>query len=820
MVSISIWSIAYGMELISPNLMIKLWWVKVEYFGAAWVGTLLFCFIVSIASKKWHLNKTGYFLLSVVPVIILILVLTNNYHHLMWNLAWLDISGKAPTIAYLRGPGFWGYVIFAYILLILATIILTHAVLSARDIFKKQLFVVMIGIVFPWLANICYLFGFAELKFFDLTPASFTISGIAFSWGLLRYQMLGLIPLAREAVIDSMDDPIVVMDAADRVLDMNKAAKTIFKINNFTPAHNFIKSFIPALYDQILIHRQQNNVEIETEFIVDKLPKSWSLRITPLLNKKEKQTGWMVILRDITERKKAENEAREAAKINKIILEASPNPIVYYNENGEVTYLNPAFTRVFGWHLKDLLGKKINFVPEQNLQETKNAIQKTLKQPGVNYDFITRRYTKIGDILDVSINSSPFLSKDKNSINMVVNFTDITKIKKTERELRSTKNFIRSIIDSMPSVLIGLNIDGIITHWNSEAERLTKISADMAEGNLLKNIFPVLSGHIPNVKQTIENQKIIKESKATLTIIDKKILTDITIYPIKSNAIQGVVIRVDDISERVKIEEMMVQSEKMMSVGGLAAGMAHEINNPLAGILQNTQVIMNRLSKDLPANMKTALECGISLKDIKSYMEKRNILPMMELVKSSGEQAAKIVANMLSFSRKSVHRKSTHHLHNIMDATIELVNNDYSMKKKYDFRSIEIKKEYQENIPPVPCEKNEIQQVFLNILKNGAEALADANIASPHFLIRYFHQENLAVFQIEDNGPGIDAKTAKRIFEPFFTTKDVGIGTGLGLSVSYFIIVENHNGTLSVDSTIGKGTTFTVKLPIQQQKTK
>jgi len=263
---------------------------------------------------------------------------------------------------------------------------------------------------------------------------------------------------------------------------------------------------------------------------------------------------------------------------------------------------------------------------------------------------------------------------------------------------------------------------------------------------------------------------------------------------------------------------MMVQSEKMLSVGGLAAGMAHEINNPLAGILQSTQVIRNRLSKDLPANLKAAEECGVNLEDIKAYMEKRNIFSMMDLVKSAGLRAARIVENMLSFSRKSDHRKSTHYLHDLMEATIELIRNDYSIKKRYDFRSIEILKEYQKNIPPIPCAKNEIQQVLLNILKNGAEAMVDAGIVSPRFLIRYFRQEDQVVVEIEDNGPGIDQEIKKRIFEPFFTTKDVGIGTGLGLSVSYFIISENHNGVMTVESTPGKGTTFAIKLPIKQIK--
>lgn len=815
MVAVSVWSLAYGMELISPNLVIKLWWVKIEYFGAVWVGVLLFSFILTITWKKWQLNTTGYVLLSIVPVIVIILVLTNSDHHLMWSIAWLDLGGRAPAVAYTREPGFWGYVVFAYILLFSATIILIHALISARGIFRKQLAAVMVGVAVPWLSNILYLFGFEGLKYLDLTPASFTISGIAFSWGLMRYEMLSLIPLANKVVLDSMGDPVIALDMNDRILDMNKTAHAIFKIKPFNLANNALKDIFPVLYKQVAKYRQHHPVEIETSFAVNTLPRQWNLRIFPLLNRKDKHIGWLIILRDITDRKNAENAVKESEKIHRIMLEASPNPIVYYNEIGEVTYLNPAFTRVFGWGIDELFGKRIDFVPEGNWAETKKALQKTFDQPGGNYDFISRRYTKTKEILDVSINSALYRAKDGSSTSMVVNITDITKIKKIEHELRNTKNFIRSIINSMPSILIGVNSEGIITQWNAEAQRLTGILADQAEGSFLKDVFPQLSGHISNVRQTIEKQKIRKETKVTLTLGSKMILTDITVYPILSQIVQGAVIRVDDISDRVRIEEMMVQSEKMLSVGGLAAGMAHEINNPLAGILQNIQVIRNRLTKDMPANIKAAKECKVNLEDIKAYMEKRNIFSMMELATSSGHQAARIVENMLSFSRKSDGRKSTHYLHDLMETTIELVRNDYRMKKQYDFRNIEIVKEYQENIPPIPCEKSEIQQVFLNILKNGAEAMADADVLSPKIIIRYFREEDLVVFEIEDNGPGIDREVKKRIFEPFFTTKEVGIGTGLGLSVSYFIIAENHDGMMSVESAPGKGTTFVIKLPFR-----
>ena len=150
-----------------------------------------------------------------------------------------------------------------------------------------------------------------------------------------------------------------------------------------------------------------------------------------------------------------------------------------------------------------------------------------------------------------------------------------------------------------------------------------------------------------------------------------------------------------------------------------------------------------------------------------------------------------------------------------MDQTVELAQTDYDMTKRYDFKHIEIVRKYDETISPVPCEGSKIQQVFLNILKNGAEAMALAKDGRPRpmFILRVKAGDSWVRVEIEDNGPGMDEKTRRRIFEPFFTTKPVGEGTGLGLSVSYFIITENHGGKMTVKTTDGGGTRFVIRLP-------
>jgi len=283
--------------------------------------------------------------------------------------------------------------------------------------------------------------------------------------------------------------------------------------------------------------------------------------------------------------------------------------------------------------------------------------------------------------------------------------------------------------------------------------------------------------------------------------------------------IKGAVIRIDEVTEQVRLEEMMIQSEKMLSVGGLAAGMAHEINNPLAGMMQNAQVVKNRLLEDLPANHNTALEVGTSMEILKNYLSKRKIPEMLENINKAGDTAATIVQNMLSFAHKQTGIKVFNNLPDLIDKTIDLAQHDYNLKKKYDFRDIEIIREYDRNLPDIMCEASMIQQVIFNILKNGTEAMFGkfgnaGDEARPQFLISLSKEDKKVCIEIQDNGPGMSDDIAKRVFDPFFTTKGPDQGTGLGLSVSYFIIVENHKGEITVESIPEHGSTFIIKLTI------
>ncbi len=392
-------------------------------------------------------------------------------------------------------------------------------------------------------------------------------------------------------------------------------------------------------------------------------------------------------------------------------------------------------------------------------------------------------------------------------------------LQQKNQEILHTRLYLQNIIDSMPSMMMGLNNEAVVTHWNLVAERTTGISREKAEGMPIESLYPDISPHMEKIRRAIAERVPQISEKVPHARDGEVVYSDYTIYPLVTNGVEGAVIRIDDVTSRVRIEDMMIQTEKMLSVGGLAAGMAHEINNPLGGILMGVNNIQRRISPGLKKNSEVALECGVGMEKIHEYIVKRDISKMIDGIKDLAVRATGIVGDMLSFSRASSSRHEPVSLADIIEKTVALAAHDYDLKNNYDFRKIEILREFDPDLPPVPCVSVEIEQVILNLLKNAAHALAAKKPQGEklRIIVRLRREWSMARIEVEDNGSGMDQPTAKRIFEPFFTTKPVGQGTGLGLSVSYFIITRNHHGMMSVESVKGKGTKFIISIPLVRQ---
>jgi PAS domain S-box-containing protein len=498
------------------------------------------------------------------------------------------------------------------------------------------------------------------------------------------------------------------------------------------------------------------------------------------------------------------------------------SPLLFYRTDmeGRISYISPSVYPLSGYTVKEAVGMKMAEEVYLFPEERQRFLAALLEKGRVD-NFEARLKRKDGSVWWASTTAYFFRDRDGKVLGIEGITRDISALKIADEALRESEERFRLAFHTSPDA-INLNrvSDGMYIDINEGFTELTGYTRDdvMGKTSLDINIWKdpedrkrLVEGLMKRGRfKNLEAQFVRKNGEVSVGLMSARILC------VKGENVILSVTR--DISELKLAQEMMVQSEKMMFVGGLAAGMAHEINNPLAGMIQNAELMIRRLTDtQLQANRQAAEEVGLDMEAMKRYLEKRSIPDMAQTIKTSGSRMADIVRNMLGFVRKSDARQvSSHSMADLLDKTLELAETDFDLKKHYDFKKIKIKKEYEPQIPLVLCEAAKIQQVFLNLLSNGAQAMQAAGVKDPVFILRvgFDRQKNMVFAEIEDNGPGIDEQTRKRIFEPFFTTKPVGVGTGLGLSISYFIITKDHGGEISVESSLSSGTKFIVRLPL------
>jgi signal transduction histidine kinase len=369
-----------------------------------------------------------------------------------------------------------------------------------------------------------------------------------------------------------------------------------------------------------------------------------------------------------------------------------------------------------------------------------------------------------------------------------------------------------------------------VMHWNAAAQLCTGLELVGVKGRVLNKVFPLLGSRWKEICGAVAARSsltlqirsarricVLEEEPVIGREVDAAKVYEVQVFPLPL-AEGGAVLRLDDITERMKVQEVLVQTEKIMSVGGLAAGMAHEINNPLGAILQGIQNVRRRLSADLPANLEAADAVQCDLAALNRYMRHRGIDRMLDGMGEAGKRAAEIVTNMLEFARSADLSHSGVFINQIVDKALSLIDNDYSLDKRYDFRKIRVVREYEGDLPMISCSRIGIEQVLVNLLRNAAQAMyAYEGPAAwvPEIRVRTYESDGSVCIEVQDNGPGMTETQSRRVFEPFYTTKPSGEGTGLGLSVSHFIITSGHNGSFSVESAPGKGASFRICLPVR-----
>ncbi len=397
--------------------------------------------------------------------------------------------------------------------------------------------------------------------------------------------------------------------------------------------------------------------------------------------------------------------------------------------------------------------------------------------------------------------------------------------KKAEQALRESQAMLAQILDSVPLGIFWKDRNSVYRGCNKV---LAKSLGFHSTGQVVgKTDFDLpwpreeAEAYRSDDREVIERNRPKRHIEEPMQQADgTRLWVETTKVPLADGVgnVFGVLGVFDDITERKQMQDLMVQAEKMTMIAGLAAGMAHEINNPLGIIVQNLQVLERRFSPGFQKNIEIAEQVGIEFKRLHAYLDRQEVFDFISGMRDAGRRASKVMTNMLQFSRKSEGLYQPVSLPVICDQAIEMTESDYDLRKRYDFKHIEIVRDYADDLPQISVNISEIEQVLINLLKNAAQALYEACAdGKPQIRISIRRQEELVEIKVADNGPGMTDDVKRRIFDPFFTTKEVGVGTGLGLAVSYAIITKNHGGTIEVESSPGNGSCFTIHLPITRQ---
>lgn len=520
---------------------------------------------------------------------------------------------------------------------------------------------------------------------------------------------------------------------------------------------------------------------------------------------------------DTTERKRVQDDLRERKKRLKLYMQRLPVACIVIGSDFTVISWNPAAEAVFGYSDQEALGRSVNqlIVPEAVRHKT-DQVWKRLLEGEYDASSINENITKDGRTIVCEWTNTPLLD-DSGRVSAVISVAqDITGKRLTEIALKESEKRFRTLTEQAP---IGIAMVRNRQYVYSNRAHSHIFGFDDPVGLIGTSVPQRFAAECQGVVGKLSQAETgeINTTQIETTALRKDGIEFPYLISIASLNLPDGPVAISfgmDMTELKQARELVIQAEKMSMIGGLTAGMAHEINNPLSIVIQSLQVIEQRLRPGNQMNMDTAEAVGVELELVLEYLRQRELFDFLANIRRAGERAAKIVKNMLAFSRNGISEQRPENINQVVEQAIEMTSNDYDAKKNYDFRHVTIERDYADELPEVIMDVTEMEQVLINLLKNAGQAMAENASRKPVIRVSTRQEDGGLLIKVTDNGPGMTDELKKRVFEPFFTTKEVGVGSGLGLYVSYLIITNNHQGQITVDSVPDEGTAFTISLPL------
>ena len=516
---------------------------------------------------------------------------------------------------------------------------------------------------------------------------------------------------------------------------------------------------------------------------------------TPIFDERGRIARYDGVFSDVTRLKRAEEKAWKSEKRYRELANRLPQIVFETDADGRLTFVNDRAFAAMGYSREDFdrgLNVLQMVVPAER-ERAEEGLRRVIGGEGPGYNDYTM-LRKDGSTFPAIIYNEPIFG-DGGFQGFRGIVTDITEQKQMEEELIRARDYAQNLLENSPSPIIVINPDTSIDYVNPALEKITGFTAEDLIGQ--KPPYPFWTGEqqakIDEDFRTAFRRKGADRVEEEFQTRDgRRFTVEITSRPVIHNGqFQYYLASWMDITERKraeaekeKLERRAQVKSRLASIGEMASGIAHEINNPLTGVIGFSELLME---KDIPDELK---------EDVR-------------IINDGAERVAEIVNRLLAFSRQHEPQRRSTDINSVIENTLAL------RKYSLETNNIEITTSLDPDLPVTLADAGQLQQVFMNIIINAEKEMKSAH-GRGRLTVKTEHKDDIIRISFQDDGPGIAEENLEKIFNPFFTTREVGEGTGLGLSLSYGIIAE-HNGKLYVKSQPGQGATFFIELPVIEE---
>ena len=467
------------------------------------------------------------------------------------------------------------------------------------------------------------------------------------------------------------------------------------------------------------------------------------------------------------------------------IVVALPDAVIVTGTDRRVLAANEAGAHLLGWTPADIVGQAVaDQVSPSERRHVASCEDKVLAGEPQRYD--TRVINHLtGEERDVAVSSGPF-RVDGDLIGTVATLRDVTDPKRAQDTLARSEARYRHLVESASDAIVTFDANGRFTTVNQAAEIISGYRREELVGQWFAPMLPDddLPKALAHFQQALAGETGLFETQFYRK--DGEVRTISVTYSTPQKD-EEVLCLIRDVTDQKMLQEQLIQSEKMSAIGQLVSGVAHELNNPLAGISAFAQLLL--AEKRFPPDQRTAAET----------------------IYSEARRASRIVQNLLTFARQHKAEKVLTAINQVLDDTLEL--RGYELR----VRGIDVRREYEEPLDETMADAHQLQQVFLNLITNAEQAMEQREGQHHRLTVRTRRAGDSVRIEIEDTGGGIPPNLIERIFNPFFTTKPTGSGTGLGLSISLGIVRE-HEGRIWAENAPSSGARFIVELPVIKRR--